>query len=151
MVTKMTQAKQRAQALKKQMVQTFEQEIIKDRQLLTGSFLNDKPWMVRDVKVRKIGHTFISLKPKKISWIKKVKDYIIDLIYSWTNIIIPNDRSDLVGITQYMLEKGKIKTQVYIITVTTNKNEQLYKLIDPNELLKTHLAKFVDHIRSYNA
>lgn len=65
--------------------------------------------------------------------------------------IIPNDRKEIIGITQYSLEKGKIKTQVYVLSVTTNDNEQLYKLIDPNDILKSDLKKFVDHIRSYNA
>lgn len=151
MATKMTQAKQRAQSLKKQMAQDFEAEITTNRHARYTSYLT-KPYIVRDMKVKVLGQTHLSLEPKHISIWTKVLDFIETKLWTWAKIscsFVPHD--DLLSITEYELQKQKIKTKVYVVTVTSDRTHQRSFMINSEELLTNNLKQFTDHIRSYNA
>ncbi len=149
-ITPMTQAKNRAQRIKKEMRIAFEAEITNNRHALSASILSKEPVKIRDMQVRNIGFSSLSLTPAKKSIFQSIKQALDKIFYEyWGVILFTRDYPDSISITQYELQKERIRTEVYVLNIMTKRNETRTILLDPNETLTSWNKEFALHIRSY--
>lgn len=146
----MTQAKNRAQRIKKEMRIAFEAELVTNKHTFSSLVLSKKTITVRDMQVRAIGFRSKELTPCKITWIQKLKTQIDRFFYkNWGIILFTRDHKDTFSIMKYELQKDKIKTQIFMIYITSKNNEQFAYLLDPTEEIGSLNSKLAEHIRSY--